>query len=641
LPATDYPRGDRDCKAEISTPDPVPRQCENRAPSRQAAAARGRALNPVEQRRAARRRTARWCAVGALGLAVVASPLVGRLDLANFDLQAAMVRQMRAQPPVQSDPIALVGIDDATLAATGEPLPLSLIHQELGHALEAIASARPRLVVIDIALAANSVESLRPGYDAALMSGLIAARDAAGVVASLTNEANGAAIAPYAPLVAAAGEDAFGFPVYPVDADNVVRRFDPARTGSAPSLLGRVAERLHLEDRVKKAGWIDFTRGAPIAYTPLVDVARNTADPSRFAGKVVLIGSVLPYVDRLPQPVNLAQWEPVAAAPPGVVLNAQAVRSILGAGLIRPAPMAVEWGLVVLFALLAFVHKMVGRWVTLAAAIAFTFVLAAVLHANGFFLPLAVAWTAGVAAVALRTSADVFLAREERRRLAQTFGGYVSPQLLRAIISGQVDLRGGRRPMAFMFADLRGFTAWSERTEPEQVLDVLNRYYSVVTPIVHSHGGTIDNFRGDGIMVMFGAPESHATPCEGAFRAARGILEGLEALNRSELAAYDVSLSVAIGLAYGDAVFGDLGSVDRKDFTALGDAVNVAARLQDLAKSLGFPVLMTAAFAANLSAETRAESAPEDLGDAPLKGHSSVAIAGWPPGARSARAVVE
>jgi adenylate cyclase len=202
-------------------------------------------------------------------------------------------------------------------------------------------------------------------------------------------------------------------------------------------------------------------------------------------------------------------------------------------------------------------------------------------------------------------------------------------------------LRGGRRPMAFMFADLRGFTGWSERTEPEQVLEVLNRYYGAVTPIVHFHGGTIDNFRGDGIMVMFGAPEPHAAPCEGAFRAARGILAALDDLNRTQLASYGVSLSVAIGLAFGDAVFGDLGSADRKDFTALGDAVNVAARLQDLAKSLGFPVLMTAAFAANLAPETRAESAPEELGEAPIKGHSSVAIAGWPPTGKAERVVVE
>ena len=601
-------------------------------------------MKPVEERRAIRRTTARWCAAAAVVIAALAAPLVGRLDLASFDLQAEAIRHWRA-PANEADPVVLVGIDDATLAASNDPLPLSLIHAQLGHALEVIAAAKPRLVVIDIALATGSVESLRPGYDAALMSGLIAAREASGVVATLTNEANGIALAPYPPLVAAAGADSFGFPIYPVDADNVVRRFDPARTGTSPSLLGRVAAMLHVDDRVKAAGWIDFTRGAPIEYIPLVDVARAASDPSpwrgRFADKVVLIGSVLPYVDRLPQSVNLAAWEPVSAAPPGVVLNAQAIRSVLGHGLIHPVSALVVWGLIALFALLALVNKMVGRWITLVAGIAAAFLLAMLLHANGFFLPLATACTAGFAAVALRTSADVFLAREERRRLTQTFGGYVSPQLLRAIIGGHVDLRGGRRPMAFMFADLRGFTAWSERTEPEQVLDVLNRYYGAVTPIVHFHGGTIDNFRGDGIMVMFGAPEPHADPCDGAFRAARGILAALDELNRVQLADYNVSLAVAIGLAYGEAVFGDLGSSDRKDFTALGDAVNVAARLQDLAKSLGFPVLMTAAFAANLSPATRADAEPVPLGEAPIKGHSSVAIAGWPPAGRSDTATVE
>jgi class 3 adenylate cyclase len=600
-------------------------------------------VKPVEERRAVRRLTARWCAAGAILLAVLAAPLVERLDLAGFDQQTALVRALRAGG--EADPVALVGVDDASLAAVGEPLPLSLIHAQLGRALEAIAGARPRLLVLDIALATESVESLRPGYDAALMSGLIAAREAGGVVATLTNEANGTALAPYAPFVAAAGEDAFGFPVYPVDADNVVRRFDPARTGDAPSLLGRIAARLRVADRVERAGWIDFTRGAAFSYTPLADVARSGSDGAflreRFAGKVVLIGSVLPYVDRLPQPVNLAGWEAVSAAPPGVILNAQAVRSVLGAGLIRPAPAVVTWGIVLAFALLALVNRMVGRWITLLVALGLAFAGASVLLAQGVFLPLAVAGTAGVAAVALRTSADVFLAREERRRLTQTFGGYVSPQLLRAILSGQVDLRGGRRPMAFMFADLRGFTGWSERTEPEVVLDVLNQYYGVVTPIIHYHGGTIDNFRGDGIMVMFGAPETHEAPCEGAFRAARGMLAALEELNRTQLVRYDVKLAVAIGLAFGEAVFGDLGSIDRKDFTALGDAVNVAARLQDLAKSLGFPVLMTAAFAANLAPETRAEHAPEALGDAPIKGHSSVAIAGWPPTGGSDRATVE
>lgn len=592
-------------------------------------------MKPVEKRRAARRLTARWCAVGAVVVAALAAPLVARLDLAGFDAEVALVRALRGQTPGVADPIALVGIDDATLAAVGEPLPVSLIHAQLGRALELLASAAPRLIVLDIALPQGSVESLRPGYDAALMSGLIAAREASRLVATLTNEANGRAIAPYPPLMAAAGEDAFGFALYPVDADNVVRRFDPAVTGGAPSLLGRIAARLALAPRVARPGWIDFTHGSALAYTPLADVVRRAADGAylreRFAGKVVLVGSVLPYVDRVPQPVNLASWEPAAAAPPGVVLNAQAVRTILGAGLIRPAPPVAAWAMILALALLAFVRNVFLRWLALLGAVVATFAAAATLHANGVWLPIAVAWTSGVIAVVLRTSGDVVLARQERRRLTQTFGGYVSPQLLAAIISGQVDLHGGRRAMAFMFADLRGFTAWSERTPPEQVLDVLNRYYGVVTPIVHRHGGTIDNFRGDGIMVMFGAPEAHPSACDAAFAAAREILDAVEELNRVQLAERNTSLALAVGLAYGDAVFGDLGSSERKDFTALGDAVNVAARLQDLAKALGYPVLMTEAFVAGLSEPCRAHFAPELLGDAPIKGHSAVVIAGWPP----------
>jgi class 3 adenylate cyclase len=599
-------------------------------------------LRAIQDVRAAGRRSARWCVAGALALAALAAPLLERVDLAAYDLQVHVLRAMRA-PAAPADDVVLVGIDDASLAAVGEPLPLSLIHAQLGRALETIAAGRPRLVALDVVLPAASVESLRPGYDAALMAGLIACRDAGGLVATLTHEADGRASAPFAPFLAAAGPDAFGFAIYPVDADNVVRRFDPARTAGAPSFLGLIATRLGVGHAVQRPGWVDFTRGAALAYLPLADVARHAGDPQyaqRFAGRVVLLGSVLPYVDRLPQPVNLAAWEPAAAAPPGVVFNAQAVRSILGNGLARSAPPGSGWAAALLLALLAAVPGMAARWLALAAALGASFAAASALHAQGTVLPLAVAWAAGIAAAALRTSADVLLARLERQRLTQTFGGYVSPQLLRAILSGQVE-RSGRRAMAFMFADLRGFTGWSERTSPEIVLQVLNRYYAAVTPIIHRHGGTIDNFRGDGIMVMFGAPEAHASPCDAALVAAREILAAVEALNRSGPDASSVQLAVAVGLAYGDAVFGDLGSDDRKDFTALGDAVNVAARLQDLAKALGFPVLMTAEFTAGLSPATRADFAPEALGPAPIKGHSSVAIAGWPPSGTPAGYAVE
>jgi len=594
-----------------------------------------------------RGRAAWLAAVASLAIAAALLPLSPRFDALLFDQQVHLLRLWRADQALPLVPdVVVVGIDDASLAATGEPLPASLIHAELGRALQAIAAAAPRLTVVDIGLPLASVETLRPGHDRALVTGLVLAREAGGVVVALTHDAAGRLTPPHESFIAAAGADSLGLPLYPVEVDNVVRRFDPniagADAATLPTLLARIAARLKIPERTAHAGWIDFTRGAAFDYVPLAAVnvwSRESRDADlarNFAGKVVLIGIVVPYQDRHVLPIALAAWERDAAGTPGVVLHAQAVRSIVGGGLIRAMPAWAPWVLAILFVLLTAVPSAIWRWPTLAALLAAGFAASAALHANGWWLPVSSALVAATLAVIIRTALDVVLARRERARLTQTFGGYVSPQLLRAILSGRVTTAGGRRAMAFMFADLRGFTAWSERTEPEEVLAVLNRYYSTVTPIVHRHGGTIDNFRGDGIMVMFGAPEVHARPCDAAFTTAREIVIALAQLNSDELDARGAALEVSIGVAWGEAVFGDLGSDDRKDFTALGDAVNVAARLQDLAKSLGFPVLLTIAAVEQLDPFARVTYELELLGEAPLKNHSPVAIAGWRHGSTNA-----
>ena len=177
--------------------------------------------------------------------------------------------------------------------------------------------------------------------------------------------------------------------------------------------------------------------------------------------------------------------------------------------------------------------------------------------------------------------------------------------------------------MAFLFADLRGFTALSERESPETVLDLLNRYYAAITPALHAHGGTIDNFRGDGVMVMFGAPEPLQRPEQAALAAAHAVLDAVATLNRRLAAEGRAPLQCAIGVAAGEAVFGDLGSAERKDYTALGDAVNVAARLQDVAREGGYALVVTAEVL-----ERAGEPAERwlALGERPLRGHSPVAL---------------
>ena len=170
------------------------------------------------------------------------------------------------------------------------------------------------------------------------------------------------------------------------------------------------------------------------------------------------------------------------------------------------------------------------------------------------------------------------------------------------------------------------------------MFDVLNRYFAAVTPHIHRHGGTIDNFRGDGLMVLFGAPEPHAEPCRAAFDAARDIVRYGRPLLEGVTAPEQVALDLAVGIAFGEAVYGDLGSGERRDFTAIGDAVNVAARLQDLSKSLGYPVLMTMAVFERLGLmpaldPDSADANPRELGEVALRGHSPVSIAGWRPSA--------
>jgi len=588
----------------------------------------------------------RWLVpAGALLVAAVLSNFAGfeMVDDRLFDAQARLIRAWRASQVERADPdVRIVGIDQATLDRAG--VPIALIHGVLGQALDAISKAGARAIAIDLVLPERSFDQLVPGADAALIRALSQAGHRAPLVFVLEPDVSGRLRAPFAPFVAAVGEHGLVTAQLPVDRDGVVRRFDPRL--SAPglrTLAGEISYRLGREASAAQPGWIDYTRGAAFSYLPLIDVAEAGAgvDASlreRFEGRVVVIGSVLPYVDRVAQPVSLLAWEYPNTAPPAVVIHAQLLRSILGSGLIRGAPLWLVAALAVALSLIGGVSRTGARWSALGLAAIAGLMLATALHAFGWRLGLATPLTSGFIAVALRTSLDASGARRERARLAQTFGGYVSPQVFEAIVAGRMGAIRGRRQMAFLFADLRGFTAWSERTETAQVFEVLNRYFAAVTPHIHRHGGTIDNFRGDGLMVLFGAPEPHAGPCRAAFDAARDIVRHGRPLLEGVAAPEQVALDLAVGIAFGEAVYGDLGSGERRDFTAIGDAVNVAARLQDLSKSLGYPVLMTMAVFERLGpmrspGPDAVDPGPSELGEVALRGHSPVSIAGWRPSA--------
>ncbi|MGE5794110.1 MAG: CHASE2 domain-containing protein [Bacteroidota bacterium] len=588
-----------------------------------------------------RRSAAAFLAIAAAGIALQLAPPIRSLELALLDAQFAALRALGPKPA--ADNIVIVGIDEATLQAF--PEPLALWHHRLAAVFDGLARARPRAVGVDVELPERSYDFVQPGLDAALLRSLHGLRTAAPLVIARGVDQAGRVKPMFPPFLAVAGADGAGLATWPVDADGTVRRFDERQgEGGAPvpTLSGVLARRL---GAATPAGLIDFALGPAYGYLPAHDVAAwaSAGDTAKLlaalGNRVVLVGSVLPFKDRHELPVALAAWEDSSSAP-GVLIHAQALRSLLGPGLIARAPAAAVLAAVAAAACLWFAF---ARLAAGAAALALFVALAAAgstwLLARGVQLPVAGALVVAALAAALRIGHEAWFHRRSRMELRRAFAGAVSPNVLDLILRGELDseVGSGRRRVCVMFGDIRGFTPLSERTDPEQMVKLLNRYFTHIVSVAHRHRGTVDNFRGDGIMCIFGAPQSTPDPCRDGFLAARDMFEELEVLNR-ELASESLPpIRIALSLAYGEAVVGRIGAAERNEYTAIGDVANVSARIEGLSAEVGYPLVATE----DVVAAVRDLATFDSLGERTLKGHSPVRVYGWPPRAKGARAAAE
>lgn len=576
-----------------------------------------------------------------LAAAVAASftTAVARLDYVVLDAQFRFLRA-EFRKPVMSD-VVLVGIDDASTERF--PEPLALWHRHLADFLRAMRTAGPAVVGFDIVFPDRSYETLLPGYDRELLAAMVEARQAFPLVLGLTVGQAGEARRIYPPYLSLAGPEGAGFVLLEADADGVTRRFaEPPGDAGQPvrTLVGQMARQLGHEPG---AGVIDFARGPQFAYVPFHEVVtwqrQGAVETLRetFGGRPVLVGTVFRFEDRHRQPVDLAAWEEAQdLVKPGVLLHAQALRSIVNGGLIRPVPPWLVAFFSALAALLWFVsnHPLRGLSWFITFAFVALLVSTALLFA-GHYLPAGGLITAGAVGTLGRIGADTAVQIRERQRLRRAFAGYVSPSIMQEILDGRLGegLGGARFRLCVMFADIRGFTARSEAMAPELVIGLLNRYFSEMTAAIHDHGGTVDKFMGDGIMAFFGAPKPLEQPGVQAWQAAQAMLERLAALN-AELTVEGIErLRIGIGLHLGDAVVGHIGSETRHEYTAIGDVVNVASRIEALTKETGYPLLLTRAVVEEIGRRDDFDY----LGMRELKGHTPIEVFGWRPAADAAR----
>lgn len=190
---------------------------------------------------------------------------------------------------------------------------------------------------------------------------------------------------------------------------------------------------------------------------------------------------------------------------------------------------------------------------------------------------------------------DMVLGLRQRNNLKSTLVRYVSKEVADEILaSGNLpNLVSERRKVTILFADIRGFTTLAESMEPEELVMLLNRYFDRMIDVVFRHGGYLNKFIGDGLMVMFGAPVDDIRQEEHAVRAALDMCAEVEQLQEEYARASGAALKVAIGVNTGMAIVGNIGSEQKMEYTAIGDAVNTASRLESTAKELDLPVVVS------------------------------------------------
>jgi adenylate cyclase len=199
----------------------------------------------------------------------------------------------------------------------------------------------------------------------------------------------------------------------------------------------------------------------------------------------------------------------------------------------------------------------------------------------------------------------------ERERMRETFGTYLDREIAGIILSGRFPREGLEVTVSIMFVDVRGFTAFAERSEATEVVAELNALFEVMVPIVTRHGGHVDKFMGDGLLAAFGAPEGYA---DHADRAVAAGLEIVSAINRP-----DAVLEVGVGINTGRVVAGSIGGAGRLNFSVIGDAVNVAARVEAATRDTGDDLLVTSATRDALTRPLKLSS----RGSVPLKGKAA------------------
>ena len=355
--------------------------------------------------------------------------------------------------------------------------------------------------------------------------------------------------------------------------------------------------------------WLQFRPSNPSAFIPAWKVLAGENDPNEVAGMIILVGTSAPGLNDL-------RATPLDAALPGVEIHAQAIEHILsGRSLSRPDyASAIELVLVVLVG--AALGAVLPRLSAGAAALLGASIIAAIFvggwlaynHLHLLLDPSYPALAIGLL-VALATLYVYRRVEQQRGQVRLAFSHYVAPAVVDELIAHpeRLELGGVVRQLTILFCDVRNFTSISEQLTAHELTQFINNLLTPLTDIILQRRGTIDKYMGDAIMAFWNAPLDDPAHASNACAAALEISKRMGDLNvawqreAAEKGRKYVPVAVGVGINSGDCCVGNLGSSQRFDYSAIGDDVNVASRLEGLSKQYGVTIVVGESTAAQVS----------------------------------------
>lgn len=356
--------------------------------------------------------------------------------------------------------------------------------------------------------------------------------------------------------------------------------------------------------------WVHYARHDPDRFVSVADVLDKSMPPDRLKGKLVLVGSsAIGLQDLRPTPVDKAM--------PGVEIHAQLLETILtGATLTRPHyALGTEILAGALLGLIMIV--LVPRLGTLpvlflGATLAFLTYQAGwyLFDTRGLLIDVVYPLLAGLSVYLTLVFTNYWREEQQKREIRSAFQHYLAPSLVERLANEPSLLRlgGETRELTILFSDVRGFTpvAESYHDDPQALTTLMNRLLSPLSDAIISQGGTIDKYMGDAVMAFWNAPLDEPDHAGKAALAALDMRQRLKKLDQERAAEAEAEgwehlpLDIGIGINTGPCVVGNMGSEFRFDYTALGDAVNLASRLEALTAQYGAPILVGEATAEQL-----------------------------------------